>query len=94
MLVWRLHRQSFGGKYPEDNSITITNWTFEDLSGREYTVSEGHLNTPAPMKMVWTKSDDGADSVLAPFYVNGNRAKVNVHAVVPQAAVVEGSAAA
>ena len=79
-----LCRQSFGGKYPPNNSITITNWTFEDLHGQRYVAAEGVLNTPAPQKMVWTKSNDGADSVLAPFYVNGNRAQVNVHAVGPQ----------
>lgn len=87
-VAW--NRQSFGGKYPEGNSITVTDWTFEDLSGRAYTAAEGSLNTPAPQKMVWTKSNDGADSVLAPFYVNGDRAKVNVHAVLPRVAVAEG----
>ena len=46
-----------------------------------YTAAEGNLDTPAPQKMVWTKSDDGADSVIAPFYVNGPSGEVNVHAV-------------
>ena len=67
--------------YPQGNSVAITNWTFENLSGHPYTAAGGHLDTPAPQKMVWTKSDDGAESVLAPFYVNGDRKKVNVHAV-------------
>eukprot|EP01046_Picozoa_sp_COSAG06_P014064 COSAG06_NODE_861_length_11897_cov_4.482878_2_plen_282_part_00 len=80
---------SFGGKYPQGNSITIADWSFEDLSGRAYTPEAGSLNTPAPQKMVWTKSDDGADAMLAPFYVNGERAKVNVHAVMPSGISVD-----
>ena len=66
---------SFGGSYPTDNSITIKNWTFQDLDGRPYTSEEGSQTTYTPGKMVWTR----AAGVLAPFYLPNQKQQVNVH---------------
>jgi len=68
---------SFGASYPEGNSIKIEGWTFEDLDGKTYTASEGTTGSPEAGKMVWTKSETG---VVAPYYVNGVKAKINVYA--------------
>ncbi|CAE7938475.1 pex16 [Symbiodinium sp. KB8] len=56
---------SFGGRYPVDNSITVKNWTFQDLAGKSYTPEEGSLSKYATGKMVWTRKAEQ----LAPFYL-------------------------
>jgi len=68
---------SFGGNYPEGNSVTIKGWTFEDLEGNAYTAADGTMDTHTTGKMVWTAAQGGA---VAPFYLPDRKQQVNVYA--------------
>jgi len=67
---------SFGGRYADDNSITINGWKFTDLDGQEYTQDAASMNKYESGKMVWSM---GKNNKAAPFWLAPPRTQtVNV----------------
>ena len=86
---------SFGASHPEGHSITIRDWTFEDLQGNAYTPAAGTMGEPGLSgRKAWSTSPSG---VVAPYYTptEWTKQRVNVVAgtthetVTPQAAQPE-----
>jgi hypothetical protein len=70
---------SFGAIYPPGNRIILRGYTFQDLTGVDYSLSEGHMDTPVPGRMTWTKDD--VSGVIAPYYFSDKTQQVNVYVV-------------
>jgi len=65
---------SFGAEYPAGNSLTIKDFTFTNLHGEPFKVSDGNEDKPVRGKMVWTKPNYGE---MAPYFLVDKK-KVNV----------------
>eukprot|EP00927_Polykrikos_kofoidii_P003257 TRINITY_DN11296_c0_g1_i1.p1 TRINITY_DN11296_c0_g1~~TRINITY_DN11296_c0_g1_i1.p1 ORF type:complete len:477 (-),score=63.23 TRINITY_DN11296_c0_g1_i1:81-1511(-) len=72
---------SFGGRYPDGNSVGVKGFYFEDLDGNAYTPEQGSMGEPKPGKMAWSRS---SENVVAPFYFPEHVSEpVNVHVIAP-----------